>query len=130
MSPRPHVLLSVATSLDGYIDDNSSRRLLLSNDNPRLFVQSESRRRQRLDTGLGATPIKVTFSVTRDLDPAAHFFTTGDIDKLVYTPTNRQEPLIEELGRVATVVDAGNRSRWRLCWRIVKCDASWSKGAV
>ncbi|QGK70454.1 deaminase [Allosaccharopolyspora coralli] len=133
MSPRPYVLLSVATALDGYIDDSSSRRLLLSNgedlervdavrasvdaiavgantirtDNPRLLVQSDSRRRQRLDAGLGATPTKVTFSVTGDLDPAAHFFTTGDADKLVYTPTGRRARLIDTLGEVATVVDAG-----------------------
>ncbi len=29
--PRPYVLLSVATSVDGYIDDTSTERLLLSN---------------------------------------------------------------------------------------------------
>ncbi|MGH3431284.1 MAG: dihydrofolate reductase family protein, partial [Thermocrispum sp.] len=32
MSTRPYVLLSVATSLDGYLDDARSERLLLSND--------------------------------------------------------------------------------------------------
>ena len=67
--PRPHVLLSVATSVDGYVDDTSEVRLLLSNqgdfdwvdevrasvdailvgantirrDNPRLLVRSAQR---------------------------------------------------------------------------------------
>ncbi|GAB2698991.1 RibD family protein [Kitasatospora kifunensis] len=31
MADRPFVLLSVATSVDGYIDDTSPQRLLLSN---------------------------------------------------------------------------------------------------
>ena len=32
MLERPYVLLSVAASVDGYIDDTASTRLLLSND--------------------------------------------------------------------------------------------------
>ncbi|MEU6645312.1 dihydrofolate reductase family protein [Saccharomonospora sp. NPDC046836] len=32
MNARPYVLLSVAASLDGFIDDRSDTRLLLSND--------------------------------------------------------------------------------------------------
>lgn len=32
MTTRPYVLLSVATSVDGYIDDTSPERLLLSNE--------------------------------------------------------------------------------------------------
>ncbi|MEV8606640.1 dihydrofolate reductase family protein [Amycolatopsis sp. NPDC051373] len=71
---RPHVLLSVATSVDGAIDDTTPDRLLLSNaedfdrvdqvraesdailigagtiraDNPRLLVNSEERRAERV----------------------------------------------------------------------------------
>lgn len=74
---RPHVLLSVATSIDGCIDDTSSTRLLLSNeedfdrvdqvradsdailigagtlrsDNPRLLVNSGQRRAERIEVG-------------------------------------------------------------------------------
>lgn len=32
MPDRPYVLLSVAASVDGYTDDNTDERLLLSND--------------------------------------------------------------------------------------------------
>ena len=32
MAERPYVLLSVAASIDGFIDDNTDQRLLLSND--------------------------------------------------------------------------------------------------
>ena len=74
---RPHVLLSVAVSVDGYIDDASPQRLLLSNaadfdrvdqvraesdavligaetlrrDNPRLLVNSAERRAARAAAG-------------------------------------------------------------------------------
>ena len=32
MGPRPYVLLSCAMSVDGFIDDTTAERLLLSND--------------------------------------------------------------------------------------------------
>ncbi|MFB8016906.1 RibD family protein, partial [Streptomyces rochei] len=77
MTARPYVLLSAATSVDGYLDDTSPERLLLSNaedfdrvdevrascdailigattmrkDNPRLLVNSEERRAKRLAEG-------------------------------------------------------------------------------
>lgn len=75
MDDRPYVLLSCGMSLDGYLDDATEQRLLLSNDadfdrvdgvragcdailvgahtvrldNPRLRVRSEARRRDRVD---------------------------------------------------------------------------------
>jgi len=104
---RPHVILSCAMSLDGYIDDATDERLILSGpadldrvdalrascdailvgagtvraDNPRLLVRSEERRRRRT-----ADPIKVTLTTTGDLDPHAAFFTAGDAEKIVYVP--------------------------------------------
>jgi 5-amino-6-(5-phosphoribosylamino)uracil reductase len=108
---RPHVLLSVATSLDGHIDDASSERLILSGaedldrvdaeraaadailvgaatiaaDDPRLLVRSAGRRAERVARGLPPSPIKVTISRSgRGLDPSAKFFTSGDGEKLVY----------------------------------------------
>jgi 5-amino-6-(5-phosphoribosylamino)uracil reductase len=100
---RPYVLLSVATSIDGYIDDASTTRLVLSNeadldrvdevragcdailvgartirrDNPRLLVRSAARRAARLARGLPASPVRVTLTRTGDLDPAARFFAAG-----------------------------------------------------
>jgi 5-amino-6-(5-phosphoribosylamino)uracil reductase len=130
---RPYVLLSAAMSIDGYLDDASDVRLLLSNDadfdrvdalradcdailvgantvrrdNPRLVVRAEARRQARVARGQTSTPVKVTVTGRGDLDPAAAFFTTGDVLKLVYCKSSVALPLRESLGRVATVVDAG-----------------------
>ncbi|WP_412540832.1 dihydrofolate reductase family protein [Longispora sp. K20-0274] len=127
MTDRPYVLLSCAMSVDGHIDDNTDERLLLSNDadfdrvdavratydailvgantirrdNPRLLVRSEARRAERVASGLPESPIKVTISVTGNVDPASNFFATGDTEKVVYT---RAPEAAERLGHVATVV--------------------------
>lgn len=134
MSARPHVLLSVAASLDGCIDDTSDTRLLLSNDedfdrvdevragvdailvgattiradDPRLLVRSPQRQHQRVANGLPATPVKVTLTGSGNVNPDAKFFTTGENDKLVYTTTGALPAVRERLGSVATVVDAGD----------------------
>lgn len=133
MPDRPYVLLSVAASVDGYIDDNTDRRLLLSNDedfdrvddvragvdailvgantirrdNPRLLVRSDDRRKHRLDAGLTESPIKVTISASGNLDPSSRFFSTGEIDKVVYVPTSVAERTTAAVGAVSNVVDAG-----------------------
>jgi riboflavin-specific deaminase-like protein len=130
---RPRVLLSCAISIDGYIDDSTQTRLLLSNaadfdrvdavraeqdailvgagtirrDNPRLLVRSDQRLRQRWQAGRSATPVKVTLTRTGNLDPNAQFFTTGDVPKLVYTASRTVTGLARALGDAATVVDAG-----------------------
>ena len=85
MTARPYVILSVATSVDGYIDDTAPERLVLSNaadldrvdqvraesdailvgattlrrDNPRLLVNSAARRAEREARGLPPYPLKV-----------------------------------------------------------------------
>jgi 5-amino-6-(5-phosphoribosylamino)uracil reductase len=108
---RPHVLLSVATSLDGHVDDASPERLILSGaedldrvdaeraaadailvgaatiaaDDPRLLVRSAARSAERVARGRPPSPIKVAITRSgRGLDPSAKFFTTGDGEKLVY----------------------------------------------
>ncbi|MEU3453477.1 dihydrofolate reductase family protein [Micromonospora sp. NPDC006766] len=133
MSARPYVLLSCAMSIDGYIDDATAERLLLSNDSdldridavraacdailvgaatvrqddPRLLVRSARRRAERVARGLPPSPVKVTVTGSGDLDPTARFFTLGDGAKLVYCPTGSAERTREQVGAVATVVDAG-----------------------
>ncbi|MFI6513017.1 RibD family protein [Streptosporangium sp. NPDC050855] len=110
MDERPYVLLSCAMSVDGYIDDGTPRRLLLSNDedfdrvdavratcdailvgaetvrrdDPRLLVRSPERRRERVARGLPPSPAKVTLTATGDLNPSAAFFTAGDAPRIVY----------------------------------------------
>ncbi|MET7671392.1 RibD family protein [Micromonospora luteifusca] len=133
-STRPYVLLSCAASIDGYIDDASDQRLLLSNaddldrvdgvrascdailvgagtvrrDDPRLLVRSASRRAERVAGGRPASPTKVTLTARGDLDPTARFFTAGDPARLVYCATGALEKTQERVGRLAIVVDAGD----------------------
>ncbi|WP_319463444.1 RibD family protein [Micromonospora sp. RTP1Z1] len=133
MTGRPYVLLSCAMSIDGYIDDATTERLLLSNaddldridgvragcdailvgagtvrrDDPRLLVRSDRRRAERVARGLPPSPAKVTLTASGDLDPTSRFFTMGDATKLVYCPSGASEKTRERLGGVATVVDAG-----------------------
>ncbi|MEU7759162.1 MULTISPECIES: RibD family protein [Micromonospora] len=134
MTTRPYVLLSCAMSIDGYIDDASTERLLLSNDDdldrvdatragcdailvgaatvrrddPRLLVRSEHRRAERVTRGLPPSPVKVTVTGSGDLDPRARFFTAGDGLKLVYCPSGVVDKAREQVGAVSTVVDAGD----------------------
>ena len=105
MAERPYVLLSVATSIDGYIDDATGTRLMLSNeadldrvdevrsgcdailagagtirrDDPALLVRSARRRAARRARGWPASPVKVTLTGSGELDPAARFFTAHPV---------------------------------------------------
>ncbi|GAA2285478.1 hypothetical protein GCM10009853_045490 [Glycomyces scopariae] len=107
---RPYVILSAAVSLDGFLDDDSPDRLVLSNeadfdrvdevragvdaiavgagtvraDDPRLQVRSATRRDERLAQGRRATPLRVVFSPSGELDPGARLFSGGD-PVVVYT---------------------------------------------
>ncbi|MEU4534520.1 dihydrofolate reductase family protein [Streptosporangium sp. NPDC023825] len=133
MGERPYVLLSCAMSVDGYIDDGTPHRLLLSNDedfdrvdavratcdailvgagtvrrdDPRLLVRSPERGRERAARGLPPSPAKVTLTATGDLDPNAAFFTAGDAEKIVYAAPAAVAKLAGRLGGAAEVVDAG-----------------------
>ena len=123
MAERPYVLLSVAMSVDGCIDDASGTRLILSNeadldrvdevragcdailvgantvrrDNPALQVRSPARRAARTAAGKPATPARVTITGRGDLDPAARFFTAGAGARLVYAPAGRRERIARRL---------------------------------
>ncbi|MEV6215471.1 dihydrofolate reductase family protein [Nocardia sp. NPDC051833] len=129
---RPYVLLSVAASLDGYIDDASAQRLLLSNsadfdrvdqiraesdailigartlrtDNPRLLVNSAVRRADRVTAGKPAYPVKITVTASGELDPELRFWHTGG-DKLVYTTDTGAARLGDRLAGLADVVALG-----------------------
>ncbi|MBF6465614.1 dihydrofolate reductase family protein [Nocardia beijingensis] len=129
---RPHVLLSVAVSVDGYIDDASPERLRLSgaadfdrvdqvradsdailvgaqtlrSDNPRLLVDSSERRAARVAAGRTEYPLKVTLSASGELDPGLRFWHHGG-DKLVYTTAAGAPKLTARLAGLAEVVDLG-----------------------
>ncbi|WP_232662484.1 RibD family protein [Pseudonocardia sp. TRM90224] len=134
MTARPFVLLSVAMSIDGCIDDTSPDRLVLSDaadldrvdevragvdailvgattlrrDNPRLLVRSEERRAARVAQGRPVDLVKVVLSGSGDLDPEAQFFTTGTAEKIVYVAEGVRDTTAERLGPAATVVAAGD----------------------
>jgi riboflavin-specific deaminase-like protein len=128
--PRPYVLLSAAMSADGYLDDASPRRLILSGpedldrvdevragcdaimvgagtiraDNPRLLVRSASRREQRTLRGLPPDLVKVTVTRSGDLDPQALFFAADGAAKLVYASAESAGQLDRRLSGRATVI--------------------------
>jgi 5-amino-6-(5-phosphoribosylamino)uracil reductase len=142
VADRPYTLLSCSISLDGYLDDASDHRLLLSNtadldrvdavratcdaimvgaatvrnDNPRLLVRSDARRDDRAAQGLPTTPTKVTVTAGGRLDPAAHFFTLGECDKLVYCPGDSAAVVAATLGECATVVPTAAGDDVDMAW--------------
>ncbi|MFD6155503.1 dihydrofolate reductase family protein [Nocardia sp. NPDC060256] len=129
---RPHVLLSVAVSVDGYIDDASGDRLRLSDaadfdrvdqvradsdailigaetlrrDNPRLLVDSAERRAARIAAGKPEFPLKITVTAGGELDPELRFWHHGG-DKLVYTTEAGAKRLADSLSGLAEVVSLG-----------------------
>ena len=133
MALRPYVLLSCATSADGYLDDASSRRLILSGpgdldrvdevragcdailvgaqtvrrDNPRLLIRDPRRSARRTARGLPAHPIRVTLTATGDLDPGARFFAPG-AERLVYCATPALALARARLQDRAVLIDAGD----------------------
>jgi riboflavin-specific deaminase-like protein len=133
VAERPYLLVSCAMSVDGYIDDTSPDRLILSSeidadrvdevragcdailvgartvrrDNPRLLVRSPERRIRRVARGAPENPVKVTITASGNLDPAARFF-TGNAARLVYCARPALATLTERLSGLAEVVDAGD----------------------
>jgi riboflavin-specific deaminase-like protein len=130
--PHPYVLLSCATSADGYLDDASPERLILSGpadldrvdevragcdailvgaqtvraDNPRLLIRDPRRSARRAARGLPAHPARVTLTATGDLDPDARFFAPGAL-RLVYCATSAL-PLATKIKDSAVLIDAGD----------------------
>ncbi len=126
------VWASAAISLDGYIDDASPRRLVLScaedweqvrtlraecdavlvgaetirKDNPALVLRSEELRERRIAQGKPADPVKVTISASGRLDPHARFFTEGAGRKIVIAGAEASSEHLAALRPVATVIVA------------------------
>ena len=133
MSDRPYTLLSCCVSLDGYLDDASPQRLVLSpaadlervdaersrcdailvgaetvrRDDPRLLVRSEGCRAARVARGLSPTPLRVTVTRSGDLDARARIFTEPGSGTVVFAAAPAVPLLERRLAGAATVVDAG-----------------------
>ena len=117
-------------SLDGFIDDQSRERLMLSGpedwsaidalraeadailvgagtiraDNPKLLIRDPRLVQTRIESGRTPHPAKVTLTRGGDLDPAANFFQLGQQEKIVYCAGGRAETQRALLGTSATVV--------------------------
>ena len=133
MPSRPYVLLSCATSADGYLDDACPQRLILSGpadldrvddvratcdailvgagtirrDDPRLLIRDPRRRARRAARGLPEHPARVTVTATGDLDPGARFF-APTAERLVYCATPALPRTRARIGDQAVVIDAGD----------------------
>jgi 5-amino-6-(5-phosphoribosylamino)uracil reductase len=129
---RPYTLLSCAVSIDGYLDDASPDRLILSGpedldevdalraaadailvgagtiraDNPRLLVRDPARIAAREAAGKPPHPLRVSVTATAELDPAARFF-TGPGTPLVYCASPAVPAAEKTLKDKAVVIDAG-----------------------
>ncbi|MGH7779223.1 MAG: RibD family protein [Candidatus Binataceae bacterium] len=140
MVDRPYTLLSCAMSIDGYLDDMTDQRLLLSSradfdrvdalraacdailvgattvrkDNPHLLVRAPVRRHERMVRGLSPSPTKVTVTHGAQFARSANFFAAGDIGKLVYCASAAVGEARHRLGSLATVIDGGRHvdMRW------------------
>ena len=133
MPDRPYTLLSCAVSIDGYLDDASPDRLILSGpedldevdalraaadailvgagtiraDNPRLLVRDPARIAAREAAGRPPHPLRVTLTAAGDLDPAARFF-AGPGTPLVYVASPAAAAAAAKFKGQAVIIDAGD----------------------
>jgi 5-amino-6-(5-phosphoribosylamino)uracil reductase len=128
----PRVLLSVAVSLDGCLDDLSQGRLRLSSDedadevdalraasdavlvgagtaredDPRLTIRSAARRAARRLVGRPDTPARIVVTRTAKLDPRLHVLSVADAETLLYCPASAAHDLSGRFGPHVTIVCA------------------------
>lgn len=134
MPKKPYVLVKCAISLDGYIDDNSNERLILSDekdfkrvdeerskydailigaetlrkDNPGLIIKSDGLINKRLSAGKNKHPIKVTITASGNLNKDAKFFNVGETSNIIYCPDNVKSTLLEKLNEKAEIISANS----------------------
>lgn len=106
------ITLSFATTADGFLDDTTPQRLVISTpedwaevhrlrascdailvgaetlrqDNPALRLRDEPARAVRRAHGLRPALAKVTVTASGALDPALRFFTEGEAERFVFAP--------------------------------------------
>ncbi|WP_420707063.1 RibD family protein [Streptomyces albus] len=90
------------------IGANTMRR-----DNPRLLVNSDARRAQRVADGRPEYPLKVTVTASGDLSADLKFWHHGG-EKLVLTVDSAVEKVRATLGDLADVISVGPDLDWDL----------------
>lgn len=136
------VTLSFATTADGFLDDRSPRRLMISTpedwaavmqlrascdailvgaatlrrDNPALLLRDDAARERRREAGMRPDLTKVTLTRSGELDPALRFFTEGDAERYVFAP----QPLPGLDGRADAVVCDGAVTAARIVTELEK----------
>lgn len=119
------VTLSAAVTADGFLDDDSPRRLIVSTpedwaevyrlraahdailvgaqtlrrDNPALLVRDQELRARRREQGLPPDIAKVTLTATGNLSPDLRFFTEGEAERYIFSPKE-----INGLQDIATII--------------------------
>jgi 5-amino-6-(5-phosphoribosylamino)uracil reductase len=127
---HPGTIVSCAVSVDGYLDDATQDRLILSGpedldevdalragadailvgagtirkDNPRLLVRDPARVAAREAAGRAPHPFRVTLTSSGNLNPSANFF-LGPGMPLVYCPAGVGAKAMESLEDKAKVVE-------------------------
>lgn len=127
------MLVSCAISVDGFLDDASAERLILSNsldldrvdelragsdailvgantirrDDPRLLVRSDVRRLARVASGLSPSPLRVTVTRSGSLPPDARFF-AGEAESVVFSSLAEALPALAARGVRRLLVEGGS----------------------
>lgn len=119
----PQVIVSTTTTLDGYLDDNTANRLILSSEEDMydmhrlrarvdaIVIGAETLRKDnpRLDTRYAERqpeppPVKVVITRSGAIPPAARFFSEGPGKKIVLCLPDTPLQNLDLLSSVATVV--------------------------
>lgn len=124
------ITLSFATTADGYLDDNSPRRLMISTpedweavlrlrarhdailvgaetlrrDDPALLLRDPAAREQRLARGLHPDLTKVTVTRSGGLAPTMRIFTEGDANRYVFSQVKMPE--LKDIAEVISTDDS------------------------
>lgn len=124
------ITLSAAVTADGFLDDNSPQRLMISTpedwaavcelrtrhdailvgaetlrrDDPALLLRDDAARQRRVAEGLRPDLAKVTLTRSGQLSPAMRFFTEGNADRYVFS--NRELPELKEVAEIISTDDA------------------------
>lgn len=124
------IIVSTAMSIDGYIDDASAQRLILSNDedwaevralraqcdgilvgaetirkdNPSIITYCDKLKEKRRSEGKHEDPMKITVTRTGNFDPNANFFKTGTGPKLVIATADAEAENLKRITDLAKVV--------------------------